>query len=76
MVKQKKRKTKPKKKPPARAKTTPAQHQFIAIHNSALSNQRRDQAEIQRKVAQEERELNLSTIKLQKELIEKKLSLL
>ena len=71
MVKQKKRKTKPKKKP---QKTT--QQQFIAIHNSALSNQRRDQAEIQRKVAQEERELNLSTIKLQKELIEKKLSLL
>ena len=68
----KKKKRKPTKKP----KRVSVQTQFIAIHNSALSNQRRDQAEIQRKISQEERELKLSTIKLQKDLIEKKLSLL
>lgn len=52
------------------------QQQFIAIHNQALKNSQRDNAEAQRIAQAEEKNFKLDTLKLQRALIEKKLSLL
>tara|TARA_Y100001938_G_C7944016_1_gene355798 strand:+ start:288 stop:515 length:228 start_codon:yes stop_codon:yes gene_type:complete len=52
------------------------QQQFLPIHNSALKNKARDDAEVTRQVQAEEKELKLDTLKLQRELAKKKLSLL
>ena len=52
------------------------QQQFIAIHNQSLKNSQRDNAQAQRIAESEEKEFKLDTLKLQRALIEKKLSLL
>tara|TARA_R110000824_G_scaffold72923_1_gene185867 strand:+ start:601 stop:834 length:234 start_codon:yes stop_codon:yes gene_type:complete len=52
------------------------QQQFIAIHNQSLKNSQRDNAQAQRIAQSEEKEFKLDTLKLQRVLIEKKLSLL
>mgnify|MGYP003117646453 CR=1 FL=1 len=52
------------------------QQQFVAIHNSALKNAERDNAEVTRQAQAEEKELKLTTLKLQREVAKKKLSLL
>ena len=75
----KKRKaTKPKKRRRKTAQPQPQtqQQQFIAIHNQALKNSQRDSAEQSRLAEAQEKEFKLDTLKLQRALIEKKLSLL
>ena len=52
------------------------QHQYHAIHNTALKNSERDNAEIMRSAQAEEKELKISTLKLQQAVYSKKLNLL
>lgn len=52
------------------------QQQFLPIHNSALKNAERDNAEVTRQVQAEEKELKLDTLKLQREVARRKLNLL
>ena len=52
------------------------QQQFLPIHNSALKNAERDNAEVSRQVQAEEKELKLDTLKLQREVARRKLNLL
>lgn len=60
----------PAQRPPTR------QQQFLPIHNSALKNAERDNAEVTRQVQAEEKELKLDTLKLQREVARRKLNLL
>mgnify|MGYP003631543976 FL=1 len=52
------------------------QQQFAPIHNQALRNSQRDQAQAQRISQAEEKEFKMDTLKLQRAYVEKKLSLL
>ena len=52
------------------------QQQFAPIHNQALKNLQRDANEAERISQAQEKEFKMDTLKLQRELIEKKLSLL
>ena len=67
----KKSKSKPKK-----TKRPTTQKQFTPIHNQALKNLQRDANEAERISQAQEKEFKMDTLKLQRELIEKKLSLL
>ena len=69
----KKSKSKGRKKP---SKRPPTQQQFAPIHNQALKNLQRDANEAERISQAQEKEFKMDTLKLQRELIEKKLSLL
>lgn len=53
-----------------------AQQQFMPIHNQALKNSQRDNAEQSRISEAQEREFKMDTLKLQRAYVEKKLSLL
>ena len=59
-------------------KTAPPtrQQQFTPIHNQALKNKARDDAQATRVAAAEEKEFKMDTLKLQRAYVEKKLSLL
>lgn len=52
------------------------QQQFLSIHNQSLKNSQRDSAEQSRLAQAQEKEFKMDTLKLQRALIEKKLSLL
>ena len=52
------------------------QQQFTPIHNQALKNKARDDAQATRTAAAEEKEFKMDTLKLQRAYVEKKLSLL
>jgi len=52
------------------------QQQFVAVHNQALKNKTRDDAQATREAAAAEREFKMDTLKLQRAYVEKKLSLL
>ena len=53
-----------------------AQQQFVAVHNQALKNKARDDAQATRAAEAEEKEFKMDTLKLQRAYVEKKLSLL
>ena len=59
-------------------KTAPLtrQQQFVPVHNQALKNKARDDAQATRAAQAEEKEFKMDTLKLQRALVEKKLSLL
>ena len=52
------------------------QQQFVAVHNQALKNKARDDAQATREAEAAEREFKMDTLKLQRALVEKKLSLI
>ena len=52
------------------------QQQFTPIHNQALKNKARDDAQATREAAAAEKEFKMDTLKLQRAYVEKKLSLL
>tara|TARA_B100001094_G_C18186830_1_gene804355 strand:+ start:1569 stop:1823 length:255 start_codon:yes stop_codon:yes gene_type:complete len=61
---------------PAGAVPLTKQQQFVAVHNSALKNKARDDAQETRQAQAEEKELKLDTLKLQREVARRKLNLL
>jgi hypothetical protein len=52
------------------------QQQFTPIHNQALKNKARDDAQATREAQASEKEFKMDTLKLQRAYVEKKLSLL
>ena len=72
------KKSKGKKRVRRRVKTAPLtrQQQFVPVHNQALKNKARDDAQATRAAQAEEKEFKMDTLKLQRALVEKKLSLL
>ena len=73
------KKSKGKKRVRRRVKTTAPptkQQQFVPVHNQALKNKARDDAQATRAAQAEEKEFKMDTLKLQRALVEKKLSLL
>ena len=74
--KRKSKKVRKKRSVPTGVPTLTTQQQFAPIHNQALRNSQRDQAQAQRISQAQEKEFKMDTLKLQRAYVEKKLSLL